>query len=152
MEEIILHLLKGIGSLHFGDSPQKAIGFFGAPDEEEELTDEFFNEKTLVYHYFAQGFSLFFKNEKTPWLHCAEVDNKEAVLWERKIFALGEGEVKALFKSHGFTVSETELFKGERRISFDEAFTDLYFKNGKLDAINFCVDDSPANIKNLNLN
>ncbi|HTA61103.1 MAG TPA: hypothetical protein VK835_01550 [Bacteroidia bacterium] len=153
MKDITIHLLKGFCDLFFGDSPQRAITLFGEPNEKEELIDELFNEKSMVYHYWDHGFSLFFKNDENKGLHCVEVDNKEAVLLGEKLFALKEEDIISLFKKNAFPLSETEQHTwGEKRMSFDEAFADLYFEKGKLISINFCTPDYFGDISNLNLN
>src|ERR1700758_584107 len=108
MEDITIHLLQGFCSLFFGDNCQKAVKLFGQPDEQEELMDELLNEKSLVYHYWSKGFSLFFKDDENKGLHCVEVDNKGAVLLGQKIFTLKEEEIKALFKKNAYPLSETE--------------------------------------------
>ena len=153
MEDITIHLLKGFCGLFFGDNPKRAIALFGEPDEKEELTDELLNEKSTVYHYWNKGFSFFFKNDGDKGLHCVEVDNKEAIVLGEKLFLLKEEEIKALFKKNAFPLSETEQHAwGEKRLSFDEAFADLYFENGKLLSINFCTPDYLGDLDRLNLN
>jgi hypothetical protein len=153
MEDITIHLLKGFCGLYFGDNPTRAVKLFGEPDEKEELTDELLNEKSTVYHYWKMGFSLFFKNDENKGLHCVEVDNKDAIVLGEKIFVLKEEAIKALFKKNTFPLTETEQHAwGEKRLSFDEAFADLYFENGKLISINFCTPDYFADIDKLNMN
>ncbi len=153
MQDITIHLLKGFCGLFFGDNPQRAITIFADPNEIEELVDEILGEKSTVYHYWDLGFSLFFKNDVSKGLHCVEVDNKDAILLGEKIYLLSEEEIKALFKKNAFPLSETEKHAwGEKRLSFDEAFADLYFEKGKLVSINFCTPDYLGELGNVNLN
>jgi hypothetical protein len=153
MEDITIHLLKGFCGLFFGDNPRRATDLFGEPDEVEELVDELLGEKSTVYHYWDNGFSLFFKNDENKSLHCVEVDNPEVVVLGEKVFLLKEEDIKALFKKNAFPLSETEQHPwGERRLSFDEAFADLYFEKGKLVSINFCTPDYFGDIGKVNLN
>ena len=153
MKDITIHVLKGFCSLFFGNNPQKAVTIFGEPDEQEELMDEVLNEKNHIYHYWSKGFSLFFKDDEDKGLHCVEVDNKETLLLGEKIFNLNEEEIKALFKKNAYPLSETEQHAwGEKRLSFDEAFADLYFENGKLISINFCAPNYLVSVANFNLN
>ena len=153
MKDITIYLLKGLCGLFFGDNVQRATALFGEPNEVEELVDELLGEKSTVYHYWDKGFSLFFKNDKNKGLHCVEVDNVDAILFGEKLFLLKEEEIKDLFKKNAFPLSETEQHPwGEKRLSFDEAFADLYFEKGKLVSINFCTPDYFADISNLNLN
>lgn len=151
MQHIAIHLLKGLGGLQFGDTMKRALSLFGEADETEELFDELLNEKSTVCHYWDRGFSLFFKDDAEKTFTCAEVDDKEATLFGQKLFTLTEKQVVELFKENGFSLTETEQHAwGERRVSFDDAFADLYFENGKLMSINFCMAEGPS--INLSLN
>jgi hypothetical protein len=144
--------MKGLGELHFGETAKQAQALFGEPDESEELFDELMNEKSLVYHYWEKGFSLFFKDDEAKTFTCAEVDDPEILLFGEKVFDLTEDKIVTLFKTNGYSLSETEQHAwGEKRLSFDEAFADLYFEKGKLISINFCVPDQLPGL-NLNLN
>ena len=129
------------------------MALFGNPNQKEELTDELLNEKSTVFHYWEGGFSLFFKNDGNKSLHCVEIDNKEALLFGQKVFTLQEEAIKTIFKQNAYPLTETEQHPwGEKRLSFDEAFADLYFENQKLISINFCSPNYFAGINNLNLN
>ena len=151
MQDIAIYLLKGLGELSFGDTMKKAHSVFGKPDETEDLFDELLNEKSLVCHYWDKGFSLFFKDDKEKTFTCAEVDSKDSVLFGKMVFEMNEKQVTELFKENGFALSESEQHTwGEKRLSFDDAFADLYFENGKLISINFCVAETPTLGINLN--
>lgn len=151
MQDIAIYLLKGLGDLKFGETQKRALSLFGEPDEQEDLFDELLNEKSLVCHYWDKGFSLFFKDDSGKTFTCAEVDDKNAILFGVKIFALNEKQVIELFKQNGFILTETEQHPwGEKRLSFDDAFADLYFENGKLVSLNFCMAEGPT--INLSLN
>lgn len=152
MQDIAIYLLKGLGKLNFGSPAEEALAIFGQPEEKEELLDELLNEKSIAYHYWDKGFSLFFKNDEQKTFTCAEVDDNEAVLFGKKIFKLNEEQIIELFKENSYKLSESEQHAwGEIRLSFDDAFADLYFEKGKLISINFCVSDYPTDMK-LNLN
>lgn len=151
MTHIAIYLLKGLGELKFGETKKRAVDLFGEPDETEDLFDELLNEKSSVCHYWDRGFSLFFKDNTDKTFTCAEVDDKEAELFGKKLFTLNEKQVVELFKANGFSLTETEQHAwGEKRVSFDDAFADLYFENGKLISINFCQAEGPT--VNLSLN
>jgi len=151
MQDIAIYLLKGLGELNFGDTMKKAMLVFGKPDETEDLFDELLNEKSVVCHYWDKGFSLFFKDDKDKTFTCAEVDSKGSFLFGKKVFEMNEKQVAELFKENGFPLSESEQHTwGEKRLSFDDAFADLYFENGKLVSINFCVAETPTLGINLN--
>ena len=151
-QDTIIYLLKGLNKLAFGTPATEALATFGQPDEIEELFDDILNEKSLVYHDWSKGFSLFFKDDELKTFSCAEVDDERAIMFDVKIFELNEKQVIDLFKENGYSLSETEQHAwGEKRLSFDDAFADLYFEKGKLSSINFCVSDFPVEIK-VNLN
>lgn len=151
MTQIAIYLLKGLGELKFGESMKRAIAIFGEADETEELFDELLNERSTVCHYWDRGFSLFFKDNADRTFTCAEVDFKESTLFGKKLFTLTEKQIVDLFKENGYSLSETEQHAwGEKRVSFDDAFADLYFENGKLASVNFCMAEGPS--VNLSLN
>ncbi|MGZ3863165.1 MAG: hypothetical protein ACXVPN_05115 [Bacteroidia bacterium] len=153
MQDIAIYLLKGLGNLKFGATADEAEAVFGKPEETEELIDELMNEKSHAYHYWDKGFSLFFKDDAQKTFSCAEVDDSDILLFGKRIFELNEQQVTDLFKENGYKLSETEMHSwGEKRLSFDEAFADLYFEKGKLISINFCASDYPATEIKLNLN
>lgn len=138
--------LAGLNNLHFGAISTEAIKLFGEPDEQEELHDEILNDHSLVYHYWDLGFSLFFNVHANFVFTCAEVDNKEAILYGKKIFSLTEKEIIELFKLNGHKLSDSEQHEwGERRISFDTAMVDLYFVKGKLESVNFAISEETQN-------
>lgn len=151
MQDIAIYLLKGLAGLKFGETMKRAVSVFGEADECEELFDELLNEKSQVCHYWDKGFSLFFKDNADKTFTCAEVDDRDAVLFGEKVFTLNEKQVIDLLKKNGFILTETEQHAwGEKRLSFDDAFADLYFENGKLVSINFCQAEGPT--VNLSLN
>ena len=151
MQQIVIYLLKGLGALKFGEGIKRAIALYGEPDEREELFDELLNEKSVVCHYWDKGFSLFFKDDKEKTFNCAEVDNGKTILFDKPVFTLNEKQITDLFKKNGFTLTESEQHTwGEKRLSFDDAFADLYFENGKLTSINFCVAEGTGIKMSLN--
>lgn len=151
MEQIAIHLLKGLGELRFGETLKKAVAVYGEPDEKEELFDELLNERSLVCHYWDKGFSLFFKEDADKTFTCAEVDAKSVTLAGKELFLLTEKQIVDVFRELGYSLTETETHPwGERRLSFDDAFADLYFEGGKLVSVNFCMAEGPG--INLSLN
>ena len=137
--------LIGINDLTFGAFPAEIIKQFGEPEEIEELNDELLDDHVLVYHYWESGISFFFSTRNNNFFSSVETDNKNAILFGEKIFELNENEVIALFKKNNIVVSEKEQHEwGEKRISFDTINMDLYFANGKLNSINYGVNDIDA--------
>lgn len=100
----------------------------------------------MVYHYWNEGYSLFFNTNQNQTFCSVEIDNKEVLLFETRLFALKEKEIVDLMKQRGYQLSDSELHKwGEKRLSFDEAGLDCYFENGKLVSVNFGVPDNGTN-------
>ena len=133
-----IELLKGFCGLDFGVSKDKAVEVFGQPEEIQNLTDDILNNNSMVYHYWNEGYSLFFDTNNEQSFCSVEIDNKEALLFDVKIFSLKEREIIELLKGEGYNLSDSEVHKwGEKRISFDEAGLDCYFENGKLVSVNF---------------
>ncbi|MCE9540233.1 MAG: hypothetical protein K8R85_13600 [Bacteroidetes bacterium] len=128
----------GLSSLLFGSSMADAEKIFGET-EEVQLIDELENFKTTVWHYWEIGFTLFFDEQNDQLFNCVEIDNSETQLWGIAIFELKEKQIIELFKSKGILLYETEQHDwGEKRLSFDEANIDFYFKQNKLISINYC--------------
>ena len=138
--ELKLIPLVGINTLKFGCSPTEVIQYFGKPEEIEELRDELLNDDAIVYHYWEMGLSVFFSVREQESFSSVEIDNKGAILFDKKIFELNEKEAIDLFKQNGFKFSESEKHEwGEKRLSFDDANVDLYFANNKLVSINYGI-------------
>jgi len=112
----------------------------------QTLTDDILNTSSLVYHYWDLGFSLFFDNNKNQTFSSVEIDNRETLLFDVKLFALKEKELIDLMKTNGFALTDTETHEwGEKRISFDSAGLDCYYENHKLVSANFGIVDTENN-------
>lgn len=134
---LILKPKTGLSDLRFGASINEALSCFGNPEETEEM-DNAGEYPSTVFHYWQKGFSLFFDHSHKKTFSCAEIDNKRTILWEIPVFSLNEQQLKELFRSKGFTSSDSEKHEwGELRVSFDEALIDFYFEKGKMSSINF---------------
>jgi len=84
------------------------------------------------------GLSIFFSIRENKIFSSLEIDNKDAILFGKRIFDLNEKEIIALFKENNFKLSESENHEwGEKRLSFDDVNVDLYFANNKLSSINY---------------
>lgn len=141
-----IKLLTGFCSVPFGAGKEQAVLAFGEPEEVQNLTDEILNNNSLVYHYWDNGFSLFFDTNRNQVFCSVEIDNKDAVLFEKQIFLLREKEIVELMKQNGFSLSDSEMHQwGEKRLSFDGAGLDCYFENNKLVSVNFSVLETDNN-------
>ncbi|HET6244259.1 MAG: hypothetical protein H0V01_15895 [Bacteroidetes bacterium] len=131
--------MKGLGELNFGISTEEVVQIMGEPEEVEEMEPES-EIRTLIWHYWSNGISLFFDEENDLKLTSIEVDNNMVTLWGQMIFNLKEKEIIELFKSKGFKEIDIEEQEwGEKRISFDDAMVDLYYEEGELNSINYGV-------------
>jgi len=138
--------MTGFCSLPFGAGIEQAVLAFGEPEEVQNLTDDILNNNSLVYHYWDNGFSLFFDTNKNQSFCSVEIDNKEAVLFEKQVFSLREKEIVELMKQNGFSLSDSEMHQwGEKRLSFDSAGLDCYFENNRLVSVNFSVLETDNN-------
>lgn len=141
----------GLSSLLFGATMAQAELVFGKP-EEIQLIDDIEEFKTTVWHYWEEGFTLFFDEQNKQLFHCVEIDNPETILWDKKLFELKEKQIIALFKANNIELYEIEQHDwGEKRLSFDQAHIDFYFERNKLVSINFCkpiIDSELLILKN----
>ncbi len=143
-----INLLKGFCTLNFGVTAVDAELVFGKPEEIQVLDDTILETSCTVYHYWESGFSLFFDNKNSMKFGSVEVDNKDTLLFSKKIFSLSEQQLIDLMKEHNFTITDTEKQDwGEKRLSFDEAGLDCYFENGKMSSVNFGVIDELNNFE-----
>lgn len=141
-----INLLKGFCNLPFGASKEEALMLFGEPEEIQNLSDNILNNNSLVFHYWDQGFSLFFSTGAQQQFCSAEIDNRDTSLFGTKLFSLKEKEIVDLMRQNGYDLSDSEVHNwGEKRISFDEAGLDCYLENNKLVSINFGVLDKDSN-------
>lgn len=140
-----IRLLKGFCTLAFGATKENAVLLFGEPEEIQNLEDDILSNHSLVYHYWDQGYSLFFDVNKNHTFCSVEIDNKDTLLFDTLLFSLKEKEIIALMKQNGFELTDTEVHQwGERRVSFDSACLDCYFENNRLISVNFSsFDDKP---------
>jgi hypothetical protein len=135
-----IKLLKGFCNVNFGESIDDVRKVFGEPEEVQALDDEILNTSSTVYHYWDQGFSLFFDNSRNKTFCSVELDNRDTLLFSTKIFTLRENELVELMKLNGHELSDTEVHEwGEKRVSFDSAGLDCYFENNKLVSANFGI-------------
>ena len=143
-----INLLKGFGELLFWSTIVEAEKIYGKPEEIQVLDDSILDTSCTVYHYWDFGFSLFFDNKNFKKISSVEVDNRDAELFEIKIFKLNELQLIDLMKENGYNLSDSEKQEwGEKRISFDDAGLDCYFENGKLVSLNFGVIDESTSYK-----
>ncbi len=141
--------LKGFGALQFGMTSKEVISYLGTPDDEETIEGDDQEDDILIYHFDEQDISAFFEGNEEKILVNVETGNPEAELYGKKIFAMNEAEITAMMKEKGYTELDTENledeeYQNERRVSFDEAMTDLFFEDEILTAIswgNFFFDE-----------
>ena len=141
----------GLSALLFGASMNESEALFGKP-EEIQLIDDIEEFKTTVWHYWENGFTLFFDEQNNQLFHCVEIDNSETILFGKIVFELKEKQIIELFKENKITEYESEQHEwGEKRLSFNQANIDFYFERNKLVSINFCkpiIDSKLLKLKN----
>lgn len=141
-----IKLLKGFCTVNFGEPIEKVKKIFGDPEEIQELEDSILNTSTTVYHYWDLGFSLFFDNQRNHAFCSVEIDNRDTLLLNIKVFTLKEKDLVELMKLNGYGLSDSETHEwGEKRVSFDSAGLDCYFENNKLVSVNFGVVEENDN-------
>jgi hypothetical protein len=141
-----IELLKGFCGVAFGSGKDTVMKVFGEPEEIQNLTDDILNNNSLVYHYWEYGFSIFFDTNKEQTFCNVEIDNRDTLLFDAKLFSLREKEIVELMQQNGYELSDSEMHQwGEKRISFDSAGLDCYFENNKLVSVNFGVLESDTN-------
>jgi hypothetical protein len=141
-----IKLLQSFCGLPFGCTKTTAVEAFGEPEEIQNLTDDILNNNSMVYHYWNEGYSLFFDTNKDQAFCSVEIDNRDTLLFGVKLFSLKEKEIVELMKQNGYRLSDSEVHKwGEKRISFDEAGLDCYFENNRLVSVNFGVPETENN-------
>jgi hypothetical protein len=128
---------KGLGELNFGMAAGEVQALLGPAEEVEEIEDGAEN-KTIIWHYWSMGISLFFNENNDLTLSSIETDNSLSSLWGKFIFRMNEKQLIELFTEQGFSQIDIEEEEwGEKRVSFDDALTDLYFEEGELTSISW---------------
>jgi hypothetical protein len=131
---------EGLEEIKFGMSHEAVTAILGKPDETDVESEEGLNSEMWIYDDLQM--TLFFEGNDAPELVCIETDHPDTELFGKKIFGLSEKEIIALMQNSGKTELDVEDEAwGERRVSFDDAMIDFYFENGKLNTVNWSVDD-----------
>lgn len=131
-------LRKGFGPVDFGSTQNDCVKQFGEPDEKERL-EGIDGVDSEVWHYWERGFSLFFDPAFDSRFCCVEIDETFPLLmFGQLVFGKREQDLTTLMKSKGFIISDTENHEwGEKRVTYDDVFTDFYFEKGVLVSVNF---------------
>jgi len=141
MEKLELNIIpkEGLGKLYFGLNIDEIASVLGEPSEVEEISDDDdFN--TLILNYSELGLSIFFEGRDQASLSCLEVDNRNCILFGKKVFSLTEQEIVSLMNENGFSDIDMEDEEwGEHRVSFEDGLIDFYFTDGVLTTINWGV-------------
>lgn len=134
--------LKGMPGLNFGDTVQQVEFVLGPPEETDELEDDFDPEgKTLVYHYWDQFITLFFRGKDKPFLISIESDHLDTSIFDQKVFKMNENQITDLFAENKYTEVDTEEEEwGEKRVSVEELAIDFYFEEGVLATVNWSAE------------
>ncbi|MFO7723056.1 MAG: hypothetical protein R6V49_07530 [Bacteroidales bacterium] len=132
--------LAGFGDLNFGVNMQDIVEMLGQPEDSEVLSDGEDEVETLIWNYWQKGITLFIEGSENSVLSNCETDNREATLFDKKVFEMSEQGIIALMKENGFTGYETDIETwGEKRLSFEDAQIDFYFDGETLATVNWGV-------------
>jgi hypothetical protein len=138
-ENLEIKIKEGLNELKFGLGMEDVKKILGNPDEKE--TTEEAEEQTEIWYYWEDGVIVFFDLKLDKRCICLELENTDAFVFGKKIADLTEDEAEKLFAKNGYNeIGTEEETWGEKRLSIDDAVTDIYFENGKLTAINWGVD------------
>jgi len=140
MSNITLDIMpkEGLGEIKFGEIPENLTKLIGEPNSAEEITSDDDLKTTILT--FENGVTVFLEGLVEPIVSNFDIDNKNAKLYGVSIFELGQEQVTALMKEHGYTELEVEEEEwGETRLTFEDAIMDFYFEDGELTAINWGV-------------
>jgi hypothetical protein len=141
----------GFASLPFGATMAESEKVFGKAAECKVL-DDIEDFKSTVWHYWDNGFSLFFDENNERRFCCVEIDNEEVLLWGHKVFDYDQKEIIEMFQRRGIMEHEIEEHEwGEKRLTFDQVNIDFYFEKNKLISINYGkAENEPAFFIHLN--
>ena len=135
-----IHPQKGFGDLDFAITDQQIIEKLGDPDATEVVDDDQESISTILWDYIDTGFSLFLEGDQKARLSACETDNPDTTLFGEQIFDMSEDEIINLMKENHFqNIDIDDEIWGERRVSFDDALIDFYFKNDRLVSVNWGV-------------
>jgi len=128
----------GLGDIKFGEIPENVTKIFGKPEQAEEITSDD-DLKTTILSY-NNGVTVFLEGLVEPVVSNFDIDNKNASLFGKEIFAMRENDIIALMNEKGYTEIEKEEEEwGEVRLTFDDALVDFYFEDDQLAAVSWGV-------------
>ncbi len=131
----------GTNNIKFGTQIEKVLKKIGNPDETTNLDNDDDDDDTVVCNYWDKGYSLFFEGDDNPLFTCADIDNRNIILFGKKIFDLKKKEIISLMAENGFKNPETEEeVWGETRLSYPDAVIDFYFEDGELNSVSWGAD------------
>jgi len=135
-----IYLLKGLDNFEFGltkdsfieNNPDKIN--FELVEEEEELKTEAISLSEINSY-------LYFEGDETELLMTAcATENKDAILFSKKVFDMSKEEISSLMKLQGFKEMEEDTEEwGEERLSFYDAMVDFFFEEGKLVSVSWGI-------------
>jgi len=135
--ELLIRLLEGINEIEFGTPKEKFIEIMGEPAQVEIISEEDEPVQTELMEYPEIKTTFFFegKNNKFYFNSC-DTNNKEALLFGKRIFDLDKKTTISLFHNMGFEKYETATEDwGEMRMTFENSMCDLYFNGNKLTSV-----------------
>jgi len=133
-----INLLKGIDTIDFKISKSELAKKLNQ-DLEFEIIEEDEEYKTEVLYLPEYSSSLYFEGlESDMNLAACETQNKDAELFNTKIFNKNADAIIALMKENGYSEIEEEIEEwGEKRIGFNDGRIDFFFKDDKLQGVSW---------------
>ena len=135
-----IKIREGLTSVPFKCDPLAVKGFFGEPDETDEIDSMCDGSlDTIIWNYSDPELSFCFDAASgEPKLITIETSNPEATLFGISIFDLDPAEVISLMNSRGFTeIDREDETWGEHRITFEDTHIDFYFENNELNLVSW---------------
>jgi hypothetical protein len=131
---------KGMGEIQFGCTPEVVRGFFGEPEDVEELESAIDgNVESIVWNYPDAGLNFFFDAANgEPSLSTIESDNLETVLFNARVFNITRDNVISVMTENGYSdLDEDDETWGEHRVTFEDAQIDFYFDDQELTLVSW---------------
>ena len=144
MKNFVIEPLKGFGEISFGMALDDAVKVLGNPNYYEELSDmEETGQRSIYYEYEAFNTNIYFEGITKSVAACFETENRDAVLYDTKVFDLNRKQVVELMRENGFKELDEEDEDDEHRISFEDALIDFFFDGDSMTAVSWgvLVDD-----------
>ena len=140
MSKLEIKPLYGFNDVEFGISVKELVKLHGEADSIEDLTEDGDPQNIAMLNYEKEELFCFCEGSDELIFNSCDTENKEALLFGKKVFSLKEKEIKELFAAEGYTDVETENEEwGETRITYNDALVDFYYIENELVSITWGI-------------